>query len=167
MEKYIWEDPKIIKQNKEDGHVIAMPFDDVDSAVSGEESEYKLSLNGEWKFEWRRGLGSLPQDFEKEEFDDSAWGSINVPSVWQTEGYSAPYYYASTFPKAISRSKRKIPKINHNMQETGFYRRYFELSEDWQGREIFIHFGACKAGLEVYVNGEHVGYGHGGLQFIL
>lgn len=163
MEKYIWEDPKIIKQNKEDGHVIAMPFDDVDSAVSGEESEYKLSLNGEWKFEWRRGLGSLPQDFEKEEFDDSAWGSINVPSVWQTEGYSAPYYYASTFPKAISRSKRKIPKINHNMQETGFYRRYFELSEDWQGREIFIHFGACKAGLEVYVNGEYVGYSQGSM----
>ena len=50
MEKQIWEDPKVIKVNKEDGHVIAMPYDDVDSALSGEESRYKLSLNGMWKF---------------------------------------------------------------------------------------------------------------------
>lgn len=41
MQKQLWEDPKVIKINKEDGHVIAMPFDDVDSAISGEESKYK------------------------------------------------------------------------------------------------------------------------------
>lgn len=163
MEKHIWEDPKIIKVNKEDGHVIAMPFDDTETALSGEESKYKLSLNGMWKFYWQRGLQNQPADFEKTDFNDSEWGEIKVPSVWQTEGYSVPYYYASTFPKAISRSKSKISKIYHNLQEIGFYRKSFELDKEWDGREIFIHFGACKAGLEVYVNGNYVGYSQGSM----
>lgn len=163
MEKYIWEDPKIIKVNKEDGHVIAMPFDDAESALSGEESKYKLSLNGMWKFYWQRGLENQPSDFEKTDFNDREWNEIKVPSVWQTQGYSVPYYYASTFPKAISRSKHSIPKINHKMQEIGFYRKAFELPADFDGREIFIHFGAAKAALEVYVNGSYVGYSQGSM----
>lgn len=56
MKKYRFEDPKIIKINKEDGHAIAMPYDDVKSALSGEASPYKQSLNGMWKFYWQRGL---------------------------------------------------------------------------------------------------------------
>lgn len=163
MEKYIWEDPKIIKVNKEDGHVIAMPFDDAESALSGEESKYKLSLNGMWKFYWQRGLENQPSDFVKTDFNDREWNEIKVPSVWQTQGYSVPYYYASTFPKAISRSKHSIPKINHKMQEIGFYRKAFELPADFDGREIFIHFGAAKAALEVYVNGSYVGYSQGSM----
>lgn len=163
MEKYIWEDPKIIKVNKEDGHVIAMPFDDAESALSGEESKYKLSLNGMWKFYWQRGLENQPSDFEKTDFNDREWNEIKVPSVWQTQGYSVPYYYASTFPKAISRSKHSIPKIDHKMQEIGFYRKAFELPADFDGREIFIHFGAAKAALEVYVNGSYVGYSQGSM----
>lgn len=163
MEKYIWEDPKIIKVNKEDGHVIAMPFDDAESALSGEESKYKLSLNGMWKFYWQRGLENQPSDFEKTDFNDREWNEIKVPSVWQTQGYSVPYYYASTFPKAISRSKHSIPKIDHKMQEIGFYRKAFELPADFDGREIFIHFGAAKAALEVYINGSYVGYSQGSM----
>lgn len=163
MEKYIWENPEIIKINKEDGHVIALPYDDEETALSGSESRYKLSLNGMWKFYWQRGLENQPSDFEKTDFNDSAWDEIKVPSVWQTQGYSVPYYYASTFPKAISRSKHAIPKINHKMQEIGFYRKSFTLPECFDGREIFLHFGAAKAALEVYVNGNYVGYSQGSM----
>lgn len=163
MEKYLWEQPQIFKVNKEDGHAIAMPFDSVEGALSGEESPYRQSLNGQWKFHWQRGLKNQPADFEKDDFDTSDWGEIKVPSVWQTQGYSVPYYYASTFPKAISRSKRKIPKIRHNMQEIGFYRRDFRLSADWAGREIFIHFGAVKSAMELYINGAYVGYSQGSM----
>lgn len=163
MEKYCWENPDIIKINKEDGHAIAMPFDDVESAISEDESKYKKSLNGMWKFYWQRGLDNQPENFESVDFNDSEWDEIKVPSVWQTQGYSVPYYYASTFPKAISRSKNSIPKIDHNMQEIGFYRRSFTVDENWDGREIFIHFGAAKAALEVYVNGEFVGYSQGSM----
>ncbi|MCH5314326.1 MAG: DUF4981 domain-containing protein [Eubacterium sp.] len=161
--KYRWEDPSVIKINKEDGHALMMPYDTEEDALSNEESRYKMTLNGMWKFYWQRGLDNQPEGFELDSFDDSSWDEIKVPSVWQTEGYSVPYYYASTFPKAISRSRGSIPSIDHKMQEIGFYRRSFTLDDCFKGREIFLHFGAAKAALEVYVNGEFVGYSQGSM----
>lgn len=163
MEKFNWENPEIFKINKEDGHAIMMPFDNEKDALSAKESNYKQSLNGKWKFYWQRGLKNQPENFQLTSFDDSHWDEINVPSVWQTQGYSVPYYYASTFPKAFSRSKGKIPSIDHDMQEIGFYRKSFILNENFNGREIFLHFGAAKSALEVYVNGEFVGYSQGSM----
>lgn len=163
MEKFNWENPEIFKINKEDGHAIMMPFDSEKDALSAKESNYKQSLNGKWKFYWQRGLKNQPENFQLISFDDSHWDEINVPSVWQTQGYSVPYYYASTFPKAFSRSKGKIPSIDHDMQEIGFYRKSFTLNENFNGREIFLHFGAAKSALEVYVNGEFVGYSQGSM----
>ena len=163
MENFNWENPEIFKINKEDGHAIMMPFDSEKDALSAKESNYKQSLNGKWKFYWQRGLKNQPENFQLTSFDDSHWDEINVPSVWQTQGYSVPYYYASTFPKAFSRSKGKIPSIDHDMQEIGFYRKSFTLNENFNGREIFLHFGAAKSALEVYVNGEFVGYSQGSM----
>ena len=163
MEKFRWENPEIFKINKEDGHAIMMPFDSEKDALSAKESNYKQSLNGKWKFYWQRGLKNQPENFQLTSFNDSHWDEINVPSVWQTQGYSVPYYYASTFPKAFSRSKGKIPSIDHDMQEIGFYRKSFTLNENFNGREIFLHFGAAKSALEVYVNGEFVGYSQGSM----
>lgn len=163
MEKSNWENPEIFKINKEDGHAIMMPFDSEKDALSAKESNYKQSLNGKWKFYWQRGLKNQPENFQLTSFDDSHWDEINVPSVWQTQGYSVPYYYASTFPKAFSRSKGKIPSIDHDMQEIGFYRKSFTLNENFNGREIFLHFGAAKSALEIYVNGEFVGYSQGSM----
>ena len=163
MEKFRWEDPSIFKINKEDGHAIMIPYDSENEALSGNESKYKQSLNGKWKFYWQRGLKNQPENFQLVSFDDSHWDEINVPSVWQTEGYSVPYYYASTFPKAFSRTKSKIPSIDHNMQEIGFYRKTFVLDEVFDNREVFLHFGAAKSALEVYVNGEFVGYSQGSM----
>ncbi len=161
--KYIWEDPKRFKVNKEDGHAIAMPFDTEAQALSGENSEYKQSLNGEWDFFWQQGVNHQLDGFEKAEYNLSDWGKITVPGVWQTQGYSVPYYYASTFPRAFSRSRVQIPKIDHSMQEIGYYRRSFYIDEAWKEREIFLHFGAAKAAMEVWVNGEYVGFSTGSM----
>ncbi len=158
MSKYRWEDPEVFNVNKEDGHALMLPFDSEEDALSGEESKYKQSLNGQWRFYWQRGIENQPTGFEKKSFIDDEWDEIKVPSVWQTEGYSVPYYYASTFPKAISRNRREIPKIDRKMQEIGFYRKSFVLDEALEGREIFLHLGAAKSAVEVYVNGEFVGY---------
>ena len=150
--RYDWENPAVIKRNKEDGHVIAFSYDNALDAAERKESPYKVTLNGKWKFHWQMGIDNCPPDFYEPSFDDSDWRYITVPSVWQTEGTgSAPYYYASTFPRAISRQKSKIPCIDHNMQEIGLYRRAFTLPENFDGKEIFLHFGAAKSAIEVYI----------------
>lgn len=162
--KYIWEDPKNVYVNKEKGHTIVMPYDSKEEALSGENSKYKQSLNGEWDFFWQRGVNNQLDGFEQPSYNcGDDWSKITVPGVWQTQGFSVPYYYASTFPRAFSRMKGQIPKIDHTMQEIGYYRRSFTVDKAWKDRKIFLHFGACKAALEVWVNGHYVGYSTGSM----
>ncbi len=163
--KYDWENPAIFKRNKEDGHVIAFSYENEQDALNRVEPSSKMTLNGTWKFHWQRGLNDCPADFYKDNFDASLWRDITVPSVWQigqnTESY--PYYYASTYCRALSRSKGKIPSIDHSMQEIGIYVRDFDMPESFDGQEIFMHFGAAKSAIEVYVNGEFAGYSQGSM----
>lgn len=161
--KYIWEDPKKVYVNKENGHTIFMPYDTEEEALSGEISKYKQSLNGEWDFFWQRGVDNQLDGFENADYNISDWSKIKVPGVWQTQGFSVPYYYASTFPRAMSRVKGQIPKIDHTMQEIGYYRRTFTIDKSWEDKKIFLHFGACKTALEVWVNGHYVGYSTGSM----
>ncbi|MCH5190602.1 MAG: DUF4981 domain-containing protein [Oscillospiraceae bacterium] len=162
--KYDWENPAIFKRNKEDGHVIAFSYGNETDALDRNDPKTKLTLNGTWKFHWQMGLGDCPENFYEKDFDASIWRDITVPSVWQTENTgSYPYYYASTYPRAISRSKNKIPSIDHGMQEIGIYIRDFILPESFEGNEIFLHFGAAKSAIEVYVNGSFVGYSQGSM----
>ena len=162
--EYDWENPTVFKRNKEDGHVLSFAYEGEDDALALKEPKCRLSLNGEWKFHWQRGLDNCPEDFYKTDFDASFWRNIKVPSVWQTEDTgSYPYYYASTFCRALSRSKGKIPSIDHSMQEIGIYIRSFTLPEDFGDGELFLHFGAAKSAIEVYVNGEFVGYSQGSM----
>ena len=160
--KYIWENHEIIKDNKEDGHVLALCYDKADNAARRKASPYKLSLNGTWKFCWAKGIAELPEEFREKNYDDSEWEDITVPGVWQFQkDYTKPWYYANSYPNCISVDKAKIPSIDLKGQEVAMHRTYFEVPENWKGRKIFLHFGAAKAGLRVFVNGQYVGYSQG------
>lgn len=160
--KYIWENPEIIKENKEDGHVLALCYDKADNAAKRKDSPYKLSLNGTWKFSWLKGVVEMPERYREKDYDDSTWEDIQIPGVWQFQkDYTKPWYYANSYPNCISVDKAKIPSIDIKGQEVAMHRTYFEIPENWDGREIFLHFGAAKAGLRVFVNGEYVGYSQG------
>ncbi len=159
-----WENSEIFRINKEDGHVIAMPYDSEKDALAGSESPYKKTLNGTWKFYWQLGIDNgLPCGFYKNDFNVEEWDDIQVPSLWQMKGYGVPVYYASTFSSAICRQKNKIPCIDHDCQEVGIYKRTFTVPDSWKDREIFIHFGACKSALELYINGSFAGYSQGSM----
>lgn len=159
---YFWEDPKIIGENKEKGHAIMLPYTIKEAAVARANSEFKISLNGTWKFFWKKGVPSLPQKFTYAGFDDSDWEDITVPGCWQFQkDYSKPLYYANSYPNCINVQKDKIPCIDVNGQEIGVHRRDFIVPVDWTDKEIFLHFGAAKSGLEVFVNGQRVGYSQG------
>ncbi len=158
-----WENPYIIKENKEDGHNTALPRLTVRDAVDGNDAPNKILLNGTWKFWWQQGVDNLRTDYYAEGFDDSDWDDMEVPSLWQLKGYGKPIYLCSSYPAAISTVKGEIPKINHNLNEIGVYRRTFEIPESFDGKEVFIHFGAVKAGFFLYINGRQVGYSQGSM----
>lgn len=160
--KYIWENPQIIGENKQDGHAISLPHKTAESATERKDSPFKISMNGEWKFLWKKGISEAPVGATDKDFDDSDWETITVPGVWQLQkDYTKPYYYANSYPNCISTDKKKIPSIDHAAQEIGVHRTTVNVPESWLGREIFLFFGAAKAGLEVFVNGKRVGYSQG------
>ena len=158
-----WENPYIIKENKEDGHNTAMPYNSVKDALEGVAAPTKFSLAGTWKFYWQLGVDEMRTDYYAENYDDSSWDDITVPSLWQLKGYGKPIYLCSSLPSALSSVKGEIPKINHNLNEIGVYRRNFNIPESFDGKEIFIHFGAVKAGFFLYINGRRVGYSQGSM----
>lgn len=158
-----WENPLVIKRNKEDAAAIAVPYPDPESAAAGEESPWTLDLNGSWKFNYSDKPSVRPEYFYRSDFDVESWADIEVPGVWELQGWGTPYYLAFAYPPAISTKKREIPKIDHNDNPVGSYRRNFQIPVGWDGREIFIHFGAVKSAFYLWINGEMVGYSQGSM----
>lgn len=160
---YYWENPAIIKENKEEAHVIALPYDNFQSALKRGESPYQKMLNGKWRFYWQMGIEGLPADFQAETFDDASWDEVNVPGVWQLQGYGKPVYLSSSYPDAIETAREKIPAIDHAKNEVGIYRRTFTIPAEWKGKQLFLHFGAVKSAFFLYINGKRVGYSQGSM----
>jgi len=175
----IWNDlenPEMFDQNKEAEHASFLPFKSIDAALSKkkQQSIYYQSLNGLWKFSWTRKPSDRPIDFYQTSYDDSNWNDINVPSNWELEGYGYPIYvnhqyefadYKAPVSDEIEFTEKIYPKhpgkIPHDYNPVGSYRRSFTIPDNWNGRHIFIHFGAVKSAMYIWVNGQRVGYSQG------
>jgi len=153
-----WEDPGVVGINKEEPHASLFPFESRDLAVGRDPSAsafFRL-LSGEWRFNWVRSPGERPVDFFREDFDDSGWDLVPVPSNWEILGYGVPIYVNQPYE-----FEKNPPFIHHDYNPVGSYRTTFRIPNEWDGREIFIHFGAVKSAMYLWVNGEKVGYSQG------
>ena len=153
-----WEDPDVIGIYKEEPHASLFPFESRGLAVARErgDSEFFQLLNGDWRFNWARSPGERPTDFFQADFDDSAWDFIPVPSNWEVQGYGIPIYVNQPYE-----FEKNPPFIHHDYNPVGSYRTTFQLPDNWDDREIFIHFGAVKSAMYLWVNGQKVGYSQG------
>ncbi|MHA1477639.1 MAG: sugar-binding domain-containing protein, partial [Promethearchaeota archaeon] len=134
-----WENSIIFNINKEPAHSTLIPFESLNGALGKwEDSLYYKSLNGMWKFNWVKKPSERPKNFYKEDFKEDRWEEIDVPSNWQMRGYGIPIYTNVKYPSSIN--TQIIPKIDHDNNPVGSYRRYFNIPTNWKGREIFIHF---------------------------
>jgi len=157
-----WENSNIISIGKEPTHSTLIPFKSLDKALGKwEDSLYYKSLNGNWKFNWVKSPSERPKKFYKEDFNANNWEEIDVPSNWQMRGYGIPIYTNKKYPYSIN--TKDIPKIDHNYNPVGSYRRKFNISSNWKEREIFIHFAGVKSAFYIWINGKKVGYSQGSM----
>lgn len=115
-----------------------------------------MSLNGYWKFNWVRNPNDRPTDFFKQSFNDKDWGLFPVPANWEVHGLDYPIYLDEKYP-----FDTQWPKVPANYNPVGSYRKHIQLPEDWKDKEVFIHLGAVKSALYLWVNGKEVGYSQG------
>lgn len=168
-----WENERVFAINKEPGKATYVPFASVEEMKADpsyhrpwertRSSRYRL-LNGDWKFNWVKQPEERPVHFYKTGFDDSAWGTIAVPSNWEMHGYGTPIYTNITYPfrnnPPFIQGQRGYT-VENEPNAVGSYRTEFAVPSDWADKEVFITFGGVYSAMYVWVNGHKVGYSQG------
>ena len=154
-----WNDVSVFEVNKVSPRTNVIPYGD-ESGINNLEyrqSPYYQCINGEWKFYWVEKPADKPQGFFEEGYDISSWGTIPVPGNWELNGYGVPVYVntRNEFP-----SNQPYAPTEYN--PVGCYVHNFEIPEEWDGRKVYINFGALKSAFYLWINGEFVGYSEDG-----
>lgn len=170
-----WEDETFFQENKEEGHATYIPYPSTPEMMADEgyfktpwlrpQSSLYQCLNGEWKFNFVNSPDERPLTFFQENFDTSGWDNITVPSNWEMKGYGSPIYVNVQYPFAVQppyiRYRSDVTAADYGVNPVGSYKREFTIPENWDGKQIFVHFGGIYSAAYVWVNGQYVGYTQG------
>ncbi|MCM1066998.1 MAG: DUF4981 domain-containing protein [Muribaculaceae bacterium] len=155
-----WQDPDVSEINRAPMHTAYFAYENDDLAKAGDKSASKnyMSLNGPWKFNWVRNADQRPTDFFRTNFNDKGWDTMQVPAVWELNGYGDPIYVnvGYAWRNQYDNNPPYVPVENNHV---GSYRRSFTVPADWSGKDIIAHFGSVTSNMYLWVNGRFVGYG--------
>ena len=141
-----WQDPNVFEENR-------MPM----RATFVTDQQKTLSLNGVWKFNWNETVEGRTKGFEAPGFDDSSWGSMPVPGMWELNGYGDPLYVNIGYAwRGHYENNPPFPPTERNY--VGQYRRQFNVDASWIGKQICLFIGSATSNVRVWVNGKLVGY---------
>ena len=135
-------------------------------------------LSGEWDFRFYPRPAELPDVLDT---DAVTWDRVAVPGCWQFQGYDHPFYVDERyqFPFDPPRIPEEAPMgpvfsligengqgahVAHPKDEynfVGVYRYRFDLSEQEAAVGHVISFLGVTSCLDLYFNGERVGYSEG------
>lgn len=155
-----WLDPNMNAVNRSPMHTSYFAFQDANEATGckSESSNY-LPLNGTWRFHWAADADQRPTDnFYAVDYDDSKWGSIRVPGMWELQGYGDPIYVNTGYAWR-GHFENNPPEVPTKDNHVGTYRRTFKVPADWKGKDVLAHFGSATSNISLWVNGKYVGYG--------
>jgi beta-galactosidase len=149
-----WEDPSVTQLGQLPPHSFSMDYANADDVFANDFSKSPnfKSLNGTWKFYYVNQPEERPQDFYKTNFNDWTWKELTVPSNWEIKGFGIPIYTNVIFPFPVN-----PPFIDHAYNPVGSYRRSFTVPENWNGKDVILHFGSISGCAYVWVNGQAVG----------
>ena len=154
-----WQDPEINAVNRAPMHTNFFAYENTEAATRAvkEKSSNFMSLNGTWKFFWVKNADARPTDFWKADFNDKGWDNLQVPAVWELNGYGDPIYVnvGYAWRNQFTNNPPFVPVENNHV---GSYRRVIKVPADWKGKDIIAHFGAVSSNMYLWVNGKYVGY---------
>lgn len=158
-QKNEWRDAEVNAVNRAPMHANYFAYESAEAAKEGDKSLSRnfMTLNGSWKFNWVRNADQRPTDFFHVGFNDKGWDNITVPGVWELNGYGDPLYVNAGYPWR-NQFKNDPPYVPVESNHVGSYRREITIPADWNGKEIFAHFGSVTSNMYLWVNGRYVGY---------
>ena len=154
-----WRNPEINAVNRAPMHTNYFAFENADAAKKADkkQSTNYMTLNGTWKFNWVKDADSRPTDFWKTSFNDKGWDDLQVPAVWELNGYGDPIYVnvGYAWRNQFQNNPPEVPTENNHV---GSYRREIVVPASWKGKDIIAHFGSVTSNMYLWVNGRYVGY---------
>ena len=147
-----WMDLQVNEINRLPVHTSFLAYD-----IDTPQANRYLSLDGDWKFHWVANLNERPTDFYRTDLDDRAWATMPVPGMWELNGYGDPVYVNIGFPWRDN-WKNDPPRVPVQDNHVGTYRRHITLPADWKGKQVIAHFGSVTSNINLWVNGQFVGY---------
>ena len=153
----IYENPAVLQENRIKEHAYFMTYSNMEDAIKGEKenSSYYQLLNGEWNFKYYERCMDVPEAIFGREVVTGEWDKIKVPCSWQFQGYDVPQYINISYPFPVD--PPYVPVDN----PAGIYHREFVIDEAWKDRCTHIIFEGVSSCLELYVNGQRVGWSQG------
>ena len=118
--------------------------------------EHHKLLNGNWKFYFADTVEGIPTNFYEENFKDSKWSTIEVPSNWEMRGFGDALFRNVSAP-----FNANPPYTPREYNPTGAYRTTFTIPADWKGEEVFLRFEKVASASFLWINGQEVGYNEG------
>ncbi|MDO5325513.1 MAG: glycoside hydrolase family 2 TIM barrel-domain containing protein [Clostridia bacterium] len=178
-----YHDFSVYEVNKLPGRSYFIPYPARAEAdkVSPKEKRYRsskvLCLNGDWDFKFYPIPSDLPEDFDTNQVK---FDTIDVPSCWQFRGYDKPFYvnirYQFPFKPPVIPTTEKVgtvfswlgvdqkvmprwKKPDDQYNFVGVYRRFLDIQD--ASKRCTISFLGVASCLDLYVNGQFVGYSEG------
>lgn len=146
----------IFEENKMPPRAYLIPFKSLKNLKATDylseryKSDMVTLLNGDWQFKYYPKISAVPEEIDT---DEIVFDVVKVPSMWQYTGYEEPYYVNQRYL-----FKPNPPKIPQDIP-VAIYRKTIDFATI-SPREIITFLGVAP-NLELYINGEYVGYSEG------
>lgn len=127
-------------------------------------SQYYIGLNGEWSCRFFASEAAVPRQLvgeagEWERMIDG-WDKVTLPGAWELAGHGgqgSAVFASRAYDFAENRRQVRPPHLP-GTAPVAVYVRKFTVPFDLFDKAHFLHIGAVKAGVRVYVNGKEVGF---------
>lgn len=106
-------------------------------------SESVIQRKQLFDYDWKFYLGDAPQA-RQNEFNDSDWRTLDLPHDWSIEG-------------TIEKENPTGNDGGYFPAGIGWYRKTFEVPQNYDGQQVSIYFEGVYMNAEVYLNGELLG----------
>lgn len=157
-----WQDPQVNELNRLPMRTRFFTYEDESIAKSGNmaHSSRVVSLHGQWKFKGVQNADEYPEDFYKQDYNDSDWGSMPIPGMWELNGFGDPVYLNVGYAWRGHFTNQPLAKDPTPVKDNrvGSYRKVINVPADWKGNPIYLYIGSVTSNAYIWINGQFVGY---------
>lgn len=146
-----WENPPLTGRNRLAPRAYYFGYTTEQAAATHrrEESRGFMSLSGMWRFRLVDGPRAVPSAaYETLQTD---WDEVEVPHLWQYDGYGHLQYTDEAFPFPVD------PPLVPGDTPTAVYQREADITAPAPGEQIILRFDGVESYAEIRINGTYVG----------